>query len=263
LRRPALLAIPLAVALLAAAGLWWLYRRGRREELVGIAVGEAFFLVALLPSLNLAVDLNNANGERLLFLPSVGLVIAVAAVARAGAARARLVLLGVVAVLAVALLMHASLAWVEAGRIADRVVGQTLRLGPDGGTLVLLSVPEAYRNAHVFPDALDSAVDREGGRFDVVTCLPVQVVYQDGGTVSFVALSDGAYRGRTSWSAPFDFPVLRGSGSLGPGCGYERADGKRWPPGLGLVGRALPAPLPRSRLAYFDGRDLRPFEPAG
>src|SRR5439155_20553713 len=130
-----------------------------------------------------------------------------------------------------------------------------------GGTLVLLSVPEAYRNAHVFPGSLDTALAyRHRGDVRVVLCLPVQVVHERAGTIAFGALPDGSYRATTSWDAPFDFPVLRGStASISPECRYRRADGRRWPLGVGLVGQAYPTQLPHSRFVYFDGRDLRRY----
>jgi Dolichyl-phosphate-mannose-protein mannosyltransferase len=266
LRYPWLLVVPVIVGALAAVAAWRAYRGGRVDDLWAAGVGVAFFFVALLPSLNLAVDLNNANGERLLFLPSVGLVIALAALVHSSWSRVHPVVVGAAAALALVLPLHAAFAWVEAGRIADRVIAQAVELGPEGGTLVLLSQPEAYRNAHVFPGSLDAAVGSRGGRFDVVLCLPMQVVDQRSGAVSFASLGDGTYRGTTNWDVPFDFPVLRGSSSsISPECTYERGDGERWPPGLGLVGRAVLERPPRSRLAFFDGRDLRPFAaaPAG
>ena len=246
LRHPVLLIVPAAVAALSALGVWRLYRRGPRDDLIAVGIGAACFLVALVPSLNLAVDLNNANGERLLFLPSFGLALAVAALARGSRAVVKPLVLVLVAALGLALPLHASFAWIEAGRIADRVIDQALPLGPDGGNLVVLSVPASYRNAHVFPDGLDVATKREGARFQTVVCLPLQVVEQRSAAVSFVALPDGSYRGQTTWDVPFDFPVLRGTASsISPECRYERADGKRWPPGLGLVRPGVSRPAPR------------------
>ena len=113
----------------------------------------------------------------------------------------------------------------------------------------------------MFPGSLDTALAyRHRGDVRVVLCLPVQVVYERAGTIAFGALPDGSYRATTSWDAPFDFPVLRGStAAISPDCDYRRADGKRWPLGVGLVGQAYPTRLPHSRLVYFDGRDLRRY----
>src|SRR5439155_1065135 len=70
-RNPALLLVP---AVLLGLLVWRLWRMRRQTgALLVVATGIAWFAVSALPSLNIAVDLNNANGERLIFLPSVGL----------------------------------------------------------------------------------------------------------------------------------------------------------------------------------------------
>jgi hypothetical protein len=261
LRHPVFLAVPAALAALVGWRIGMLRRQCRRDELAAVTGGIAWFLVALLPSLNLAIDLNNANGERLLFLPSVGLALALAALVRVPAGRLRRPAFAAAGLVLLLLTLQATAAWVSAGRLADRVLSEAAALAPSRGTLVLLSVPEAYRNAHVFPGSLDAALAyRRRGDVRVVLCLPVQVVHERARTIAFGALPDGSYRATTTWDAPFDFPVLRGStASISPDCGYRRADGKRWPLGVGLVGQAYPTLLPRSRLTYFDGRDLRRY----
>ena len=57
-RYPIVLVLPVVIVALAA---WRAWRRADRL----LAVGLAWFAVSILPLLNLAVDLNNANGERL------------------------------------------------------------------------------------------------------------------------------------------------------------------------------------------------------
>ena len=103
LRDPALLIVPFAALVFIFFAARALRRRGERERLRLAAAGVAWFAIALLPALNLAVDLNTSNGERLLFLPSVGLALAFGALvpirsratlvslASAGAAAARAV----------------------------------------------------------------------------------------------------------------------------------------------------------------------------
>ena len=55
LRHPVFLAVPAALAVLLGWRIGTLRRQRRRDELAAVAGGIAWFLVALLPSLNLAV----------------------------------------------------------------------------------------------------------------------------------------------------------------------------------------------------------------
>src|SRR5207247_5408119 len=73
---PVLLAFPALVLGLLAWRIWGLRARALAVAIVGLA----WFAISAVPSLNIAVDLNNANGERLLFLPSAGLALLLPAV---------------------------------------------------------------------------------------------------------------------------------------------------------------------------------------
>ena len=253
LRYPALLLLPAAILALAA----WRLRAVRRSDeraRVRLAVGGAlWFAVALLPALNLAVDLNTANGERLLFLPSVGLALTFAALApRAPAA------LAATGVAAFALSAWSAANWTVAERIARRVAASSERLAPRDGELVVLAVPENYRTAHVFPGVtLRAALERAGRRdVRVAVCAPVYVRSERAGAIEAVAVTGPAIRLHATWDAPFDFPVLRDAAPLNAGCRFEGED--RWPPGLELEALVYPTPARRPAvLVYFDGRDLR------
>jgi hypothetical protein len=127
--------------------------------------------------------------------------------------------------------------------------------------LLLLSLPEMYRNARVFSAGIDAAVTYAGRPdLDVVFCVPVQVLDARRGQVRFQPTGDGSYAGTTTWDVPFDFPVVPGSeAAIGSACTYSR-EGRDWPPGLGLHARVRPAAFSRpTRRVVFDGHDLRPL----
>lgn len=271
LRHPWLALVPLALLAVGALAALRLRRNGERARLRTLALGLAWFAIALLPVLGEPLDLNNATGERLLFLPSVGLAIALAALAPARPRRATVGTLAALAIAAGGLSLVSAANWVTATEIADRTLGQALAAAPPGGPggpggeLMLLSIPESYRNAHVFTNSLDRAVQR-AGRPDlrVSWCAPVHVRDEDAGLVRFAPRPDGTLLGRTGRGAPFDFPVTGDPGRLTAGCGFERAPGAD--PGAvpGLRLRALVRPQPRLSpvlTLVFDGRDLRPFVP--
>jgi hypothetical protein len=68
----------------------------------------------------------------------------------------------------------------------------------------------------------------------------------------------GAYRGTTTWSAPFDFPALREANALTGDCSFSRPPGESGPIGLGLAVDARPTPSRQpATLVYYDGRNLR------
>jgi dolichyl-phosphate-mannose-protein mannosyltransferase len=246
------LLLPAFVLVVLALRLWSLVRRGERDRLRLAAFGFAWFAIGLLPLLNIAVDLNNANGERLMFLASVGLALAFAVLVEPTR------LLAAVGVGALALSMLTSTNWLEAERISNRVLDSAVTLAPRGGELVLLSNAENYRTAHVFPGgSIDNALAWRGVE-DVGTgaCSHVVVRETHSNAVSFQRVGF-AFRGRTTWDAPFDIPVLRPSSALTPDCSYKR-DG-HGPPGLGLGVLVTPTPpAVKVVLAYFDGYSLRP-----
>jgi hypothetical protein len=259
LRHPILLLVPLLVAVAVVWLFVLLWRSGDRRRLAIVLLGLAWAILTLAPTLNLAIDLNNANGERWLFMPSVGLAIALAALIepwlRGRGAAVAAVAIAVLVVLS-ALNAHN---WVVAGRLADRTLADATTLGPRDGELVLLTVPASYRSARVFQIGLEPAVELQG-RPDlrVATCLPVQVLDEEDTRIRLAPAGAGAFRGETTWDAPFDFPVLRNSVSLGERCAYRRDEDRDWPPGLGLRGLAFPEQASGPVvLAYFDGRGLR------
>jgi hypothetical protein len=257
LHTPALAVVPLALATAAAVAVWRLHGRGESGRIRVVALGTAWFAVCLIPVLGEPLDLNNATGERLLFLPSVGLALAFAALVpdlttlRRGAAIA-----AAAAVAAVLCLLSAG-NWVVAGDIAEETAAAAARLAPPGGELVVLSVPESYQTAHVFTTSFDLAVARAGGEAAVVTsCIPIHVRHRRADQVAFRA-AGRAYVGTTTWSAPFDFPVVGDPSPLTPNCEYARLPDADGSPGLELAGVAGPRPTGRPVVfAFFDGRSL-------
>jgi hypothetical protein len=231
---------------------WSLARRGEGDRVRIASIGFAWFAIAPLPLLNIAVDLNNANGERLMFLGSVGLALSFAVLVEPGW------LLATVGVCALALSMLTAGNWLAAERISNRVLDAAVRLTPPRGELVLLSSPENYRTAHVFPGGTIDAALAWRGRGDLKSAVCTHVVVREArsGAISFAPLQNGSYRGTTTWQAPFDFPVLRSSVRLAADCSYTRVGGG--PPGLGL--RADVKPVPSREpviLPFFDGYTLR------
>lgn len=252
LRYPALLLFPAVVLGLIA---WRVWRLSGRALLVAV-VGLAWFAIAALPSLNIAVDLNNANGERFLFLPSVGIALLLPVIVPR-----RLVwpLAAVAAALAV-LCAGTSWNWLVAGRISARVVREAKTLGPRNGELVLLTAPLTYRSAIVFTGSdLDDALQQSGrGDLHAPFCIPVHVRSEDGGQIHVERLADGTYEARSSWKAPFDFPVLRTETPLSEDCSFARGGPATFPPGLRRLAVASPHPSRTPvAYAYFDGHDLR------
>ena len=150
LRSPWLLALPVVLLVVVAWRVVVLGRRGDTESLRLIAFGSAWFAIAILPLLNLAVDLNNANGERLMLLASVGVaVVAAGLLPRPSAGRA---LAGTAVLIAglFALSFYTSFDWLAASRLSDRLIAQAAQQATGGNQLMLLSAPENYGTAHVF-----------------------------------------------------------------------------------------------------------------
>jgi hypothetical protein len=251
-RNPALLLLPVILLALLVWRLWGLRRQ--TGALLVAATGIAWFAVSALPSLNIAVDLNNANGERLIFLPSVGLALLVAVVVPW-----RPWLLAPFGVVLAALCLGNAWNWVIAGRISARVVHQAVQLGPPHGELVLLTAPLTYRTAIVFTDGdLNDAV-AQAGRPDLTApfCIPVHVRSLHAGAIRLQRLPDGSFRARSTWDAPFDFPVLSSQAALNGECDFSRGGPADFPPGLRRLAVATPHPTRPAVFAYFDGHDLK------
>ena len=250
---PELLLFPAVVLGLLA----WRVTQLRGWPLRVALVGIAWFAISSIPSLNIAVDLNNADGERFLFLPSVGLALLLPVVLP----RLRTVWLLPVGVALAALCVGTSWNWVIAGRISARVVDEAAQLGPRNGELMLVTAPLTYRTALVFTGGDINAALGQAGREDMTSalCIPVHVRSQEAGAIHVRRLADGTYRAQASWNAPFDFPVLRTELPLNAECPFSRGGPAKFPPGLRRLAVASPHPS-RSPVAYafFDGHDLRP-----
>jgi hypothetical protein len=252
IRFPVFLLFPAVVLGLLASRVWRL--RGR--ALLVAVVCLAWFAISSLPSLNIAVDLNNANGERLIFLPSVGLALLLPVVLPR---RVGWPLLAFGAAL-VALCLGTSWNWVVAGRISARVVREAKQLGPRNGELMLLTAPLTYRTAIVFTGSDLNDALTQAGRPDLEApfCIPVHVRSEKAGAIQVQRLPDGTYQARASWAAPFDFPVLRTEAPLSADCAFSRGGPATFPPGLRRLAVASPhASRSPVAYAYFDGHDLR------
>ena len=250
LRHPVLLLVPLALLAALAAGV---RRAGSDRRRIAWA-GLAWFAVGVAPVLVLPLDLNTANGERLLLLPSAGLALALGAVLpplRRRGVRAAGALL---AVAAAASCVASALDYARAGEQARALVAQAAAATPPGGSLVLLAVPVAYGTAHVFPNSADLAIQRARPGVRVTLCAPMHVRERGTGAVSFARRGAG-WAGRTSPQAPFDVPVTRDPSALGPGCAW-RSGPRAWP-GAALAAAVTPRPPAGAVHAWWDGRKLR------
>ncbi|HEY8865637.1 MAG TPA: hypothetical protein VIM22_01800 [Solirubrobacteraceae bacterium] len=262
LHHPLLLAVPAAVLALLAWQIRRLFAAGDRRRGRVAGAGVAWFAVSLLPALNTPLDLNTANGSRVLLLPSVGLALCIAALIDRPLARRARAGLVVAAAVGLALCLWTAHDWVTASRVSDRLLSEARRLGPANGELVLLNVPEGYRTAIAFQDALDVAVN-DTGRPDlaIVTCAPVHLRRETARATRFQLQPDGSFLGESSSAAPFDFPVLAAAPPATPSCHYTRAAGGTR--GIGSATRVVVRPvrsLPYA-LAFFDGADLRRVTP--
>jgi hypothetical protein len=252
IRFPVLLLFP---ALVLALLLWRVSRLRRRPLLIALT-GIGWFALSSLPSLNIAIDPNNASGERLIFLPSVGLALLLPVVLPRWRPWVLLPLAGALA----ALCVGTSWNWLVAGRISARVVRQAAQLAPPQGELVLLTAPLTYRTAMVLGggDLNDALAQAGRPAVNAPFCVPVDVRSQEAGAIRIEGLADGSFRARSSWAAPFDFPVLRKQAPLNPDCGFSRGGPATFPPGLRRLAIAEPHPSRTPTVyAYFDGHDLR------
>jgi hypothetical protein len=255
LRHPYLLIVPAAVILIVVLAIWRGIgdRRARGFALAGLA----WFYIALLPVLNQPLNLNTRNGDRLLLLSSVGLAIAAAALFES--VRRRELLAGGAAVLvacAVSCVLDSS-NWVSAGRESRRIVAQVRALVPKDGVLTVLTIPSDYRQAHVFPDALQDAV-RETGRplATVTTCALVHPLSLSDGSVGVKPLAGGRWLATAASSDPFDISLFGASSTGGPGCAVRVAP-RSHKYYLGTASAVIVTPEVRSTgFAYFNGRDV-------
>ena len=263
LRQRWLLVVPVVVLLALAWQLLALARRGEHRRVRVALAGLAWFVLSLAPVARLAVDLNTSNGERFLYVGSVGLAVAFAALVgpelrgwRRPLATAA-VLAGVLA--GVSLSLWSATNWIPAGNLAQRLVDRASELleSEDADQIVLLSVPANLRTAHVHLGfSLRFAIEDEH-RPDVLitTCAPLHVSSTGADDVYFTS-EEGSFFGTAEGGSSFDFPVRRAPAAR-PFCTYQRPDGtaSRW----GIERHALVVPgqgAPTWVIAYFDGENL-------
>lgn len=259
LSSPWMLLLPAVAFALVAWRIFELWRSRDRRSMRIVAFGLLWAAVCVLPILNLVVDLNNGNGERLMLLASVGLAFVLAALLPMPStprAAAGLVALGG---LAIALSFTASFDWIRATDMSDRVLREARAVAPPGGEVMLLSGPENYRTAHVFTTGDFTPALSDGGFEGVSGSICTQVVVRrvDPRRLAFTS-NGGTYTGRSTWDAPFDFPALGEGAVLSASCPYRRAPHGRWPIGLALDAVVAPTSATRPRVTmFFDGRDVR------
>jgi hypothetical protein len=254
----ALLLVPLGLLGLFAWRVIDAWRTDRSTARIATAA-VGWFVIALVPVLNQPLNLNTRNGDRLLLLPSVG--IALLAGVLFGRVRNRTVGVGCLALAslcAVSCVANA-FAWRTAGIETKRILADIDRLAPPHSHLIALSYPTDYRAAHLFPDALDTAV-QETGHPDVtlVSCVPVHAIDLRRDQVSFTPGANGSWLGRATNSAPFSFSVFGSSAQSSPQCAVTKGpDQSSQPLGTALAAIATPTAGARTWIPiYFDGRDM-------
>jgi hypothetical protein len=255
LRHPYLLVVPAAVMLVVALAIWRGITDGRARRLA--LAGLAWFYVALLPVLNQPLNLNTRNGDRLLLLGSVGLAITAGAVFESVRRRELIVAAAAVLVACAVLCVLDSGNWVSAGRESRRIVADVRGLIPKDGALTVLTVPSDYRQAHLFPDALQDAV-RESGRplATVTTCALVHPLSLSGGSVIVRQLPGGRWLATAARNDPFDISLFGASSNGGPGCAVSVAPTSH-KYSIGTASAVIVTPAVRSSgIAYFNGRDV-------
>ena len=259
LRHRWLLVLPALVGLLLIWQLIALARRGEHRRLRVALAGLLWFALSLVPAGRLAVDLNTANGERFLYLGSVGLAVSVAALVGPELRAWRRPAAALALIAGIGLSLWSASSWIPAGKLAQRLVDETAELSEGAGQVVLLSVPENLRTAHVHLGfSLRFAVeDEHRPDLQVNLCAPVHVGALGDGDVSFVA-SESGFLGVAQGGAMFDFPVRRPPDPRAF-CTYSRPDGQasRW----GSEREALVQPtqaLSNWTLIYFNGRRMVP-----
>jgi hypothetical protein len=219
--------------------------------------GVAFAVIALLPTLNVAVNINTSSDERFLFLPSVGLAMILAGALPATLERRHLGVLAIVAALFLGLSIDSSLNWQRGSVLASNLADQVTALAHTKGEVLLLSAPETYENAGLLMPGLDAAVSLRGGVARVAWCSAVDIRRIGANQVTFEAAGPGTYVGRTRGDARFHFPLSGGiPAPLTPDCAYQPGPSA---PHLGsatsVTVRVAPVVHP-VRLAFFDGKNV-------
>lgn len=175
---PVILFADLLILLVTVA---WL--RGRRENSAataqvstlrrGALLFSLLFLASLAPVLNLWVKRTTLEGERLLYLPSVFILLAVMSLVCL-TARSRRAFVSVVLLIGLVSLggLYRSLArWQAASRLAESVLDSLLAPQPPGG-IVLALLPDSVGGAYVFRNGFAEALrlrgDDEQRTIDVV-----------------------------------------------------------------------------------------------
>jgi hypothetical protein len=262
LAHPLLWLVPVGLIGLIAAATIRARRVGEHDAGRMAIAGCAWFVLAIIPVVNQPLNLNTRNGDRLLLLPSIGVALAVGALLSRARPRSALGLGAPLAILcAIACLLNAG-QWRAAGTESRRLLGEIDRLAPRNAEVIVLSVPAAYRGVHLYPDALDTAV-QESGRPDLAlsACVPVDVLTLSPDQISFRLTAAGLWLGRATPRVPFDVPVLgAGATQVSNGCVFGHGTGPSSTLGTALTAVVKPLPLPGrpSVTIYFDGRDMRP-----
>lgn len=133
------------------------FARARRPLLLWTLA--ALFLVCLLPTINLRVDVYTTQGERYLYLPSAFSSVALAyAIARV--ARRRLALASIACLLAfyAATLWRTNRIWQQASALSRSIVRDIDEQTADGASVYVLNAPDTLRGAHLYRNGLTESL---------------------------------------------------------------------------------------------------------
>ena len=257
---PSLFFIAAAIVALLLVGVVQIFRSRDVARRRLLFVGVAWYVISLLPIYNNAVALNNSNGERLLFLPSVGLIFVIAAAVSPLVLRnwGRVVVTLAMVGLGTVSVLEAS-DYATAGTISQRVVAETVQLAHRDSTIVLLNIPDSYRGSRLLGAGFAQAVARAGRRdVTVLVCAPSIIESLAPQRVTFVAQgAPGVIVASSSSSLPFETPSS-GRQIQSTGCTYQPATSGRIAPGLyQKVNLTLTATSGPTQYLWFNGVDVK------
>ncbi len=150
--------LPLAMSALAII-LGLLLAAAKKYRAV-IILGGLIFLVTLLPQLNLGINILDSQGERYLYLPTVGLAIVVASLLFSLTKRLKQLVFVVLLLASVSLLTVRLQHWQVAGSYSRKVIEQFAPYVSDSLNYqqVFIGLPDNYKGAFIFRNGFNEAL---------------------------------------------------------------------------------------------------------
>ncbi len=214
-----------------------------------------FYVIALLPVLNLGIHLGTSLGERLIYWPSVFTLLLFCCIIDLIFTYQPKIALGTLSVLIIicaGLLFNANREWLFAGTYTKQII-QDIKKLPNSHRLIVLNIPDTFNGAYMLRNGIKPAVDQysDSVLFEDIRPAVFQTIYSESDGVQVKQIDQHTYQ--VTASGPTTRFIRKGN-TKADQTAFDFIDFQRR-----QFTVRIKNPLPGDQVVYYDATNIIPI----